>query len=57
MVVLISGIVSGAQNLLQTTFNQITQLWVLAGLIAMFVIGLVIYTCYSRSLGIPEGED
>ncbi len=57
MVVLISGIVSGAQNLLQTTFNQVTQLWVLAGLIAMFVIGLVIYTCYSRSLGIPEGED
>ncbi len=57
MVVLISGIVSGAQSLLQTTFNQITQLWVLAGLIAMFVIGLVIYTCYSKSLGIPEGEE
>ncbi|GEM_PF-1250425 len=57
MGVLISGIVSGAQSLLQTTFNQITQLWVLAGLIAMFVIGLVIYTCYSRSLGIPEGEE
>ncbi len=57
MGVLISGIFSGAQSLLQTTFNQITQLWVLAGLIAMFVIGLVIYNCYSKSLGIPEGED
>ena len=57
MVVLISSILSGAQNLLQASFNQVTQLWILAGLTAMFVIGLVIYVCYSKSLGIPEGEE
>jgi len=56
MVVLISRMVPGAQALLQTTFNSISQLWILAGLVAMFVIGLVIYMCYSNSLGIPEGE-
>ncbi len=57
MVVLISSILSGAQGLLQASFNQITQLWILAGLTAMFIIGLIIYVCYSKSLGIPEGEE
>lgn len=53
MVVLLD-VVSAAQNLLQTSFNQITQLWILAGLVAMFVVGFVIYVCYSKSLGIPD---
>ncbi len=57
MIELISKIVSDAQHYLQSTFNSITQIWVLTGLAAMFIIGLVIYICYSRSLGIPEGEE
>jgi len=56
MVVALSNVVSAASNLLQTSFNQISQLWILTGLIAMFIIGLVIYICYSNSLGIPEPE-
>ncbi len=54
---LISGVISGIQGFLQTTFNSITQMWILVGIVAMFIIGLVIYECYSRSLGIPEGEE
>ncbi len=56
MIGLISKIISDAQHSLQSTFNSVTQIWVLTGLAAMFIIGLVIYVCYSESLGIPEGE-
>ncbi len=49
-------IVKSALALTPTSFNTITQLWVYIGVIGMFVIGLVIYTCYSRHLGFPEED-
>ncbi|MCD6245126.1 MAG: hypothetical protein J7J65_07855 [Candidatus Korarchaeota archaeon] len=57
VMVMFSKLWSHTEVLLQSTFTNVNQLWVLVGIIAMFVIGLVIYTCYARSLGIPEGEE
>ncbi len=38
-----------------SSFNTMTW-WVLVGVIGMFVVGIAIYTCYSRYLGFPEEE-
>ena len=41
-----------------SSFNTMTT-WVLVGVIGMFILGTVIYTCYSKYLGFPDegGQD
>jgi hypothetical protein len=42
-------------KMLQAKIGTVEQLWICVGLFAVFIIGLVIYYCYSKSLGFPEG--
>ncbi len=37
------------------SFNTMTM-WTLVGVIGMFILGTIIYTCYSRYLGFPDEE-
>lgn len=41
--------------ILQAHLGAVEQLWIGVCLFAMFVIGLIIYYCYSKSLGFHEG--
>lgn len=48
----IEGLIGG---ILQAHLGTVEQLWIGVSLFAMFIIGLVIYYCYSKSLGLHEG--
>ncbi len=55
MVARLDDIKNFIDGVLQMQIGTVEQLWICVGLFAMFVIGLIIYYCYSRSLGFHEG--
>lgn len=54
MVAQLSIIKNFVSEALQAHIGFVEQLWIGVCLFAMFVIGLVIYYCYSKSLGFHE---
>lgn len=55
MIVQLNGFKNFINDILQAHIGTVEQLWIGVCLFAMFVIGLIIYYCYSKSIGFHEG--
>lgn len=55
MIARLNDIKNFIDGILQAHIGTVEQLWISVCLFAMFVIGLIIYYCYSKSIGFHEG--